>query len=275
MNDPIHICLISDAAYARRLVVTLASIVCSAAPEDALFFYIIDGGLSAGDKRDIERLKSVKKFSCVYIETDSARMSRFPGHRCSVCAYYRVLLPELLPHLDKIIYLDCDLIVLKSLRELWDTELEEAGVAAARDFIDYVKDEELNYKHQVRIGMDIRLPYFNSGVLLINLAELRAMRFSEVFFRVRKELDTVLRFSDQDVFNHIFQNKLKLLPQGWNFQAPLLMLPEAKLDTLETDIAIIHYTTDAKPWIPNALCLLKKYYSAVEEMVDKIRTQES
>ena len=270
MNDPIHICLISDEAYGPRLVVTLASIAASSAPDDRLFFYIVDGGISDADKRNIALLGRIRQFSCVYIETSEEKIGGFPRHRCAPCAYYRVLLPELLPHLDKLIYLDCDLIVLKSLRELWETDVSTAGIAAARDFIDYVKDEEKNFFHLARIGFDIRRHYINSGVMLMNLARMRAMGFAEKFFRARAELDGLIRFSDQDIFNHLFQNDLVLLAQGWNFQSNLPLLPEEKMNAAELDVAVIHYTTGAKPWLPDALCYFKEYYTQIEELVEKL-----
>ena len=270
MSETIHVCLISDAAYARQLLVAMTSILATAGPEDVLAFHIVDGGLGEETRRSITRLRRLRPFVCHYLEARPVEMARFPRHRCAPCAYYRVLLPRLLPELDKLIYLDCDLIALGSLLDLWRTRLEGKGLAAARDFTDYVKHNQATQKHLTGFGFDLRNHYCNSGVMLLNLEKMRRQDFETRFFEARSRLDGRIRFSDQDIYNYLFQEDLVLLDQGWNVQAPLGLLPENVFDFSGLDLRIIHYTTDVKPWDQELNCLFKQEYQAMEKVLDTV-----
>lgn len=269
MSETIHIGLISDAAYARQLLVAMTSILATAAPDDTLAFYIVDGGLGEENRRDIAKLKRLRPFVCRFLQAEADVLARFPRHRCAPCAYYRVMLPRLLPELDKLLYLDCDLVALASLSGLWTTELGDKGLAAAPDFIDYVKDELHNFEHLTGFGFNPYRTYFNSGVLLLNLEKMRSMNFEELFFDTRQKLEGRIRFSDQDIYNYLFQNDQLILPQGWNFQAPLGLLPPGKLDFDALELNIIHYTTDVKPWDPELNCLFKQEYLSMAGVLDQ------
>lgn len=270
MSATIHVCLISDAAYARQLLVAMTSILATAGPEEALAFHIVDGGLGQEARRGIARLKRIRPFACHYLEASEAELTRFPGHRCAPCAYYRVLLPRLLPELDRLIYLDCDLIALGSLSELWATRLGDKGLAAARDFTDYVKDNQATQNHLAGFGFDLGNHYFNSGVMLLNLDKMRRMDFETRFFAARARLEGRIRFSDQDVYNYLFQGDLALLDQGWNVQAPFGLLPEKVFDFSGLDLRIIHYTTDVKPWQRELKCFFQQEYLAMEKVLDTV-----
>jgi lipopolysaccharide biosynthesis glycosyltransferase len=71
-------------------------------------------------------------------------------------------------------------------------------------------------------------------------------------------------FSDQDIFNVIFQYDKLLLPQKWNFQAPMYRYQYNKID-FKTDPAIIHYTTGNKPWLKDSKCYFKDVYTNFEK----------
>lgn len=270
MADPIHIALISDAAYAGPLRTTIASVLSAANPGDALFFHIVDCGLGETNKRGIAALKAIHPFACRYVTPDPAAVAGLPAHRCAPCAYYKAKLPELLPEIDKLIYLDSDLLVLASLRELWETPLDGAPLAAARDFIDYVKEELHNFQHLTGFGFNPHRSYFNSGVLLLDLAQLRAEGFSEAFSRARRDLGGKIRFSDQDVLNYLFQDRVHILSQAWNVQTTLFLLQDGRIDWETTGTAIVHYTTEAKPWIDGTICFLREEYVRLDQLAGKL-----
>ena len=163
--------------------------------------------------------------------------------------YYRILLPEILPEAQKVLYLDCDLIVRANLSELWETNIEGCAFAC-------VKDRKDNIKERVKtLGYSQQDSYFNSGVTLMNLDFLRDFGFSEKAFAFISSKRHLLKYVDQCVINAVCHGYFKELSIKWNMMVPFFMkLPpvvEEQRENLEKYISnpyIIHYTTEYKPW---------------------------
>lgn len=164
-------------------------------------------------------------------------------------AYYRLLLPEILPDTKKVLYLDCDLIVRAHLRELWETNIEGCAFAC-------VKDRKDNIEERVKtLGYNQLDSYFNSGVVLMNLEFLRGFNFSEKAFAFISSKGHLMKYVDQCVINAVCHGYFRELPVKWNMIVPFFMkLPpivEEQRKNLEQYISnpfIIHYTTEYKPW---------------------------
>lgn len=98
----IHVCLSSDDKYARHLGVTIASILVNKAPEDELFFHILDGGISRENRSRLESLQNLASFKIEFLAVDISLFQNFPldtdgPAHVSLATYYRILLPEFLP----------------------------------------------------------------------------------------------------------------------------------------------------------------------------------
>ena len=125
----------------------------------------------------------------------------------SLACYLRILTPELLPKSDKALYLDCDLIVNGSIKELWDTDIDGYSCAAGHDAI-YSYEATKSY-----LGYDYHKEgYANSGVLLMNLDYWRK-------HGTQKKLVDFLnthhvKFPDQDAINIILHGTIKFLRQN-------------------------------------------------------------
>jgi lipopolysaccharide biosynthesis glycosyltransferase len=148
--------------------------------------------------------------------------------------YYRLLLPLLHPDIDKIIYLDTDLIVEKDLKELYSLDIDNLKIAGVRDYIEQRKCEDLN----------INPPYINSGVMLLNLQSLRSSNFSvQCIDWLNSHCGRGLHHHDQDAINVYLQlGGLLLLDPSWNDMLPR---PES---FLQPKNRIIHITGPFKPW---------------------------
>lgn len=164
-------------------------------------------------------------------------------------AYYRLLLPEILPDTKKILYLDCDLIVRAHLRELWETNIEGCAFACVKDRKDIIKERVKT------LGYNQQGSYFNSGVTLMNLEFLRGFGFSEKAFAFISSKGHLMKYVDQCVINAVCHGYFKELPVKWNMIVPFFMkLPlivEEQRKNLEQSLSnpyIIHYTTEYKPW---------------------------
>lgn len=139
--------------------------------------------------------------------------------------FYRMFLPDILPF-DKVIYLDCDLIVKDDIKKLWAYNPEEiAGVLDPVSAVRMVKD------------------YINSGVMVMNLKNLRQNNYKERLYAVKDRARTFL--GDQDIINLAF--KKKLIPAKWNTPSrDYLDQPKEYFD--KKHASIIHYTGPHKPW---------------------------
>lgn len=179
--------------------------------------------------------------------------TRFPSAKpYSETVWRRLFLPELIPNLDRVLYLDADTIVCSDPFELLDCELDDAWLAA-------VASPVRGWEHHIRsIGVDPEQRYFNSGVLMMDLKAMRASRFTDEAVSAARELAGKYRFPDQDVLNRVCAGRWKKLPPKWNAFAFLWMDPQHADDSyepLEYQMAaaspgIIHFegSVDVKPW---------------------------
>ena len=154
--------------------------------------------------------------------------------------YFRLFLPELYPQYDKVLYLDSDIIVLGDISELYNTDMGTNLVAAAPDDIIQYNKVFQDYAELV-VGVAKYQNYFNAGVLLMNLDELRKFKFEEKFLYL---LGTV-KFSvaqDQDYLNRLCKGRVKLVSHDWD------VMPYVNDETKPEDIKLIHYNFAYKPW---------------------------
>ena len=138
-----NICYSLDSNYSEQLAVSITSILKNADIDDNINVYILDGGLSLEDKNKIELLKNIKEFNIKYISVLGEDFSKCPllvdkdekykDYHVTLPTYFRFKLPELLPALDKVLFLDCDIIVKTSLKELFSVSLDNSAVAMVLD----------------------------------------------------------------------------------------------------------------------------------------------
>lgn len=167
----------------------------------------------------------------------------------SIATYFRILLPSLLNQsIDKILYLDCDVIVLKDLSALFTIELDEYGVAGVKD------PTPQTDCHRNIMGLSLEQNAFCAGVLMINLKYWREHDSQQQMLKFAKENSNKLVMEDQDVLNHEFRSHWFQLPYKYG-KTPLSICPmdssQKYLDYYEYlyDPAIIHYAAKMKPWL--------------------------
>ena len=185
-------------------------------------------------------------------------------------AYFRLFVMNVLPKtLDKVLYLDVDMVICGSVRELWDTDISEVAVGAVPDCFHH-DVHETN-----RIGYEVGLGIFNSGVLLINLTYWRQHQVMKDFVAYAKEAKDHLKYHDQDVLNYVFRHSKKELPIRFNLQTIHMyhdrfrylhfrLIEEVKEAFLHP--VIIHYTGPDKPWYSNAYHPLKAYFEKYRQL---------
>lgn len=146
-------------------------------------------------------------------ETDNAYVKNF-----SIASMFRLAIPELLPTVSKVIYLDADIVFSLDIEELWKTDLGGYTLAAIGD---YGVNHSVYYAEVVSEDGVKRENYFNSGVLVMKLSEIRK-KFNllhEAVSYVRNH--PTLQFPDQDALNVLFKDDVLLLDWKWNFNCNL------------------------------------------------------
>lgn len=212
----INIVSSSNDLYSNYLIAMLNSVVKNT-PETKINFYILMADLSQEKQNIISKtFKNFQDTTINFIKIDKEQFKNVilkTYASSSYEAYARLLLPELLPSIDKILYLDADMIVLNNLNLLNEVELGKYPIAAVNDINDNsIRIFEFLFKIKKAKS------YFNSGVLLMNLKKLREENFTEKSLEFISTTKIPYKFFDQDILNYFFHNNYLKLDYRWNVQ---------------------------------------------------------
>ena len=242
--EPVVLAFASNERYFPGLYCAVASALNHVSWKTSVNLWVLDGGISQASKDRLERLVdrfgNQVRLKFVPVDESVFRAATLgPGE--SHMTYCRILLPHLL-NVPRAIYLDCDVLVFRDLSELFNLDLSPGKFLAA------VPDSEtLSLAEDCPTIADaLRLPaegaYFNCGVMLMNLDELRKQHFLKraVEFLNRK---SAYRFWDQSAINFLLYGQIHALPECWN-RASWCFDAQQNNDL----DCVIHYTTSA-PWL--------------------------
>lgn len=249
----IHIAFGFDENYAMPCGVAITSI-CETTPSPVFFHALIAEDVTEDSRKKIEAEVNAHGNSVAFYVIDQERLSTLSEFKYFTRSVYnRFLIPELLPtDVHKVLYLDSDVIAIKSLQELWDTPLEEdVPIAMAYD------SGCTNVVFHNSTGIPITEPYYNSGVILMNLDCWRREGLAQICIKSMEENNFLL--VDQDVLNVVLGKRLKNLHLRYNCQICLLIKSEeswlldkeryfSQVYEAIADPVIIHYTEGLKPW---------------------------
>lgn len=252
-KEKLHIAVCLDSGYVMPTGVMMYSVCVNNQDVDIDFHVLIDGSVSERDKQDLrDTLEKFHGKRALFYAVNSMQTIRFPLIKRGLtrATYYRLFLPEILPpSVEKVLYLDGDIIVRHSLLPLWETDMTDFAIGAVMDVCD----------GDIRIYNRLKYPYtkgyFNAGVLFINLAYWRDNNIVARLIDYIKNYPERILQEDQDVLNYIFREQKILLPIKYNFQHGFLWkMPEYdglkyREEVMETrkDPVIVHFTGD-KPW---------------------------
>jgi len=243
--EPVVIALASDERYFPGLYCAIASALSHLNPARKLEVKVLDGGLSQLSRITLSKLAG-RIGGDVGLEFVTADASVFgaatigPGQ--SRMTYCRILLPQLV-NVPRLIYLDCDTLVFRDLSDLFDLELAPRKVLAG------VRDSETLSLSQDSfvLAKAMNLPaegaYFNSGVMLMNLDDLRRQHFVESAVDFLNRWSGKYRFWDQSAINFLLHRQIDDLPEHWNRAS-------WRFDAQQNNDldCVLHYTKSA-PWI--------------------------
>ena len=192
----IHISLCPDNAFTNLAYVTMTSILDSKSTNTFILFYlIIPDNFDNHNIKFMETLHEVYDyFNITYIRMDKRYDHAYTDHRITKQAYYRFSLGELLPNLNKIIYFDTDNIIYKDLTKFYNLNFNGKMILGQPSYGN--KNAQRRGFHRI-----------NTGVLLLNLLEMRKNEFEKKVIEITKKRKK-LRYHDQTLINDYFKQFL-------------------------------------------------------------------
>lgn len=262
----------SNDGYARHLAVSMLSLFDRNKRAREIAVYIISMGISPESRERLETIAGEYGREVRFLELEDVDKQfgcEIDTHGFDVSTMGRLFVGRLLPaSVDRILYLDCDTVITRSLMELWRTDLRGHVLGAVM--------EPTIYKTVKReIGLSEDDIYVNAGVLLIDLKRWRGMDAETRLLDFYKKKDGDLFACDQDLINGALKGQILPIPPKYNFfpnyryfrYDDLLRHSPSYHAVKESDFkeakghpVIIHYAGDERPWIAGNMNHYRKAY---------------
>ena len=217
----IHVALTFDDNFWAPAYATMRSVCLFTHRRDELVFHLFHRTLTAAHKADLEKILEEFPVALRWYDLDQSAMfrdiaARMPENkRLPNIVYARLLIDRLVgPDVDRILYLDCDMLVREDIGFLFDLDLECKAIAAVRDPVGALITGQRDLQKNRDI-FDPADPYFNAGLVLIDLAKWRE---ADIIGRMEAAYASGVMqriYYDQDLLNLIFKGKWLRLPWRW------------------------------------------------------------
>jgi len=267
-NNPVLTVIAINNYYVPYVSVMIESIIQNAKQKRKYKIYILTTNISLKNKENLkDQIKKDKRFSIEFINVtnfiENKNLNTFA--HLTIETYFRFLIFDLFPNYKKILYLDSDLIINADISELYDINIDGKYLAAAKDIdtagsLNFQEGKKL-YINKI-IGCKGDDEYFQAGVILFNILEIKKKVSSEILFYIAQ--GRKWEWMDQDILNFVFKGKIVYLNQKWNCIMNWVGLIENKtrIDILKLapkslfneylearkNPYIIHYAGGQKPW---------------------------
>ena len=255
-----------DDKYVPFLAVALQSLIENSSEKN---YYLIKILYTSITEENQEKIKKYEKenvnieFVDLNYYINKIKNKLYTRDYYSVTTYFRLFIPNLYPQYNKALYLDCDIVLLADVAELYNIDMGDNLVAAAPDDVIQKIEVFQEYVEKV-VGVADYRNYFNAGVLLMNLDELRKFDFQEKFLYSLEKIKFAVA-QDQDYLNRLCKGRVKIISNVWD------KMPFSN-DTDTNDLKLIHYNLAFKPWHFEDI-LYKEYfwkYAKKTEFFDEI-----
>lgn len=242
-GENIHVAVAVNEKYAPYLAVTMASILLNS--KDNIYFHIINSNLSDESKDKLTSLKSIRDFSIEFLPVNDAFVYQLPN---SLLPYIspetnvRLIASTILPDIDKLLFIDADLVFEGDIADLWQVDVSDVYIAAVRD--QYAQIAQWTK----RLPLPKDYQYLNTGIMLINTKKWREDNVENEFKKLAKEYAEEIDFPEQDLLNMALWKSVKYLPLNYNAM-PLQDYADAEqMNEAFSNPQVIHWAGRCKPW---------------------------
>lgn len=248
-------------AFDNKIVVPacvcMTSLMEHAKPNTFYDFIIVHASKEQIDKERLNKIPH-KYSNCRirYIEVDNTFENSFEVRGVTIATYYRLLLADLIPEYNKIIYSDVDIIYRMDLADVYNIDVENFYLAASLDLgLNYLDKSHISKSRFLEFGK-----YIQAGFAIFNLKKIREDKLTNVF--MEHAIHKKYTYQDQDILNICCKDMIKYLPPCYNvndcaylvLQNPEIM--EGKFTVSECDFAKYHgniHYSGKKPWKENSI----------------------
>lgn len=244
-SERVVIVCASDERYVRPLSAMLRSVIDNLGDGYAASVYVLQSGIGDAGREAVTRGWPPH----VVAHWVDAHESAFAGlplwGRMPISTYFKLGLGDFLPIGEgRAIWLDCDVIVLDDLAELWRTPLGANVIGAAQDAVVPAVSSRCGIAAYRELGMNPDAKYFNAGVMLVDLEAWRSHGVRARAVEYLKRCESSVTFWDQEGLNVALAGAWAELDSRWNFNASI---PGAR-ETRSELPSIVHFAGGLKPW---------------------------
>lgn len=278
MKETLCLAYAADDNYARHLGKSMLSLFESNKAFANIEVFVLDCGIEDVNKNKLISIaKDYKRdISFVSMEKYVASLELNMGTRkIAIASYARLFLASVIPEsFNKVLYLDCDTIVLEDLRKMWSIDIEAYMLAGVRDTVDkyFLK----------KIGLTQDDYYINAGIVIINLESWRKENLQEKLLAFIKEYDGKVPHHDQGTINAICNKRILVIAAKYNVTSNFYSFSsetikkiysmkdyysQMDLDEARQKPGILHFTTGlvGRPWEENCSHPMKEKYLTVSD----------
>jgi lipopolysaccharide biosynthesis glycosyltransferase len=217
----IHVSCAAEGAYVRHSAAMLHSVLAHRGGRAVTVHYLHGPRFPAAAGRRLAAMAAAMGGTVAFHRIEDHEVAGLPAeHRFTPAMWYRLLLPERLPSVDRVLYLDVDTLAADDLGPLWETDLRGNWVAAVTNVF-----EPWAAGRPAELGLPGPQAYFNSGVLLLDLAGLRRDGRGTALRAFVREHGDELLWPDQDALNVVLGERRLPLHPRWNAMNSVLAFP--------------------------------------------------
>lgn len=230
-----------DDKYIPILGVSLKSLIENSSKENKYEIKILYTQVS---EKNIAKIKKCEQenisieFVSLMEQLTEIQSKLYTRNYFSNTTYFRLYIPELYPQYDKAVYIDSDTVVLADVADLYNEDLGDNLLGGVPDGAVQTVPIFQEYVEKV-VGVIDYNNYFNAGILVMNLKELREFKLQEKFLYLLEKVKFEVA-QDQDYLNRICKGRVKLLDFAWN-RMPVM-------GEQNSEIKLVHYNLGFKPW---------------------------
>jgi lipopolysaccharide biosynthesis glycosyltransferase len=252
MSEIYHIAVTCDNSFVNHTIVTLNSLK-RYNSNRTFFIHILDSGITGKFRFKLKLFLFRLGFKYKFYKIDYSPIKDAPvSHHVTIASYNRLFLSTILDqNIERVLYLDSDIIVLGQIDMLFEYDLSDFFVAAAGETLSNIDRERLEFNSDEQ--------YFNAGILVVNLKKWRQENIESKLVDFINNQPRKIKYWDQDVLNYCLKNKWLRLPQKYNlthfffypndYTPSYFGLNQAQYEETQKDPVIIHFTSHQKPWI--------------------------
>ena len=255
----IHLLSTINADYLIPFRITVHSLVANMDTTTPIKWHIYESGIMQASKQAIESQASGKPLEFVWHDAPVERTAMLPTRgRLVPHVYARLLAIDLLPaDIERIIYLDGDLLIRSAINTLWELKLDGAILGAVQDLAIPLVSSPMGLQQYADLGFEADHPYFNAGVFVVDTAAWKTHEIGSRALAYLEQYQASINLMDQDALNAVIRNRWKPLDYRWNVIAGLagrshydpVGVDRVQLEGAINDPAIIHFAGYLKPWI--------------------------